>query len=149
MLGPGEALVGSICDDVEYESEVHTLSLSGNFQATEKLTINASFLYNKADDTWDWNFANRMALGDVVIRSGAVNVGPAYDTADQNNLIDSYSDLSYQQYEFTLGGTYNFTETFYTTASATYDVFDMGEEYVYGDEDGTAYYGYVGLGWNF
>ena len=75
--------------------------------------------------------------------------GTVYDTTEQNNLIDSYSDLSYEQYQFTAGGTYNFTEAFYTTASFTYDIFDMGEEYVYGDEDGTAYYGYVGFGWTF
>jgi len=162
LLSIGEALVGSICSDTEYESDVHTLSLSGDFQATKKLRLNASFVYNNAKDTWDWSFTERTALGNVLIAavpgrpsnvvtpSGAkYDVGAAYDSADQNNLIDGYSDLSYQQYEFTLGGTYNFTETFYTTASATYDVFDMGEEYVYGDEDGTAYYGYVGLGWNF
>jgi len=148
LLAPGQALVGSICDDVEYESNVHTLSLSGDFQVTERLKLNAGILYNKAEDSWDWNFADRMALGDVVIRGG-LNVGPAYDTADQNNLIDSYSDLSYEQYQLSAGGTFNFTEAFYTTASFTYDVFNMGEEYVYGDEDGTAYYGYVGLGWNF
>lgn len=72
-----------------------------------------------------------------------------YDNWELNNLIDSYSDLSYEQYQLTAGGTYNFTETFYTKASFTYDIFDMGETYVYGDEDGKAYYGYVGFGWNF
>jgi hypothetical protein len=79
----------------------------------------------------------------------AFNTGTTYDTAVQNNLIDSYSDLSYEQYEFTLGGTYNFTKAFYTKTSFTYDIFDMQEEFVYGDEDGTAYYGYVGIGYNF
>ena len=72
-----------------------------------------------------------------------------YDSWDQNNLIDSYSDLSYEQYQLTLGGTYNFTTSFYTNASFTYDVFNMDEEYVYGDEDGTAFYGYLGFGWTF
>ncbi|MDX2481113.1 MAG: GSU2204 family outer membrane beta-barrel protein, partial [Desulfuromusa sp.] len=78
---------------------------------------------------------------------GAAN--PGYDTEAQNNLMDEYSDLSYEQYQITAGGTYNFTEAFYTKASLTYDIFDMQEEFVYGDEDGTAYYGYVGVGWNF
>ena len=104
--------------------------------------LNAGFVYNKADDTWDWNFTERQSL---VMGGGAYN----YDSWVQNNLIDSYSDLSYQQYQFTAGGTYNFTSSFYANISATYDVFDMGEEYVYGDEDGTAYYGYAGIGWNF
>ena len=57
--------------------------------------------------------------------------------------------MSYEQYQLTLGGTYNFTPTCYTTASVTYDVFDSGEGYVYGDEDGDAYYGYLGFGYRF
>ena len=76
---------------------------------------------------------------------GSVN----YDNWELNNEIDGYSDLSYEQYQFTAGGTYNFTKAFYTNVSATYDIFDMGETYVYGDEDGTAYYGYVGVGFTF
>jgi len=72
-----------------------------------------------------------------------------YDSWEQNNEIDNYSDLTYEQFQFTVGGTYNFTDTFYTTASATYDVFNMKDKYVYGDEDGKSYYGYAGIGWNF
>ena len=72
-----------------------------------------------------------------------------YNTWDMNNNIDSYSDLAYEQYQLSVGGTYNFTQDFYTTASATYDVFKSDEEYVYGDEDGTAYYGHLGFGYRF
>lgn len=122
--------------------------MSGDFQATEKLKLNAGITYNNAEDSWDWSFVERMALGVVTIR-GTTPVGTAYDTSEQNNLIDTYSDLSYEQYQFTVGGTYDFTETFFTTASFTYDIFDAQETYVYGDEDGTAYYGYAGLGWRF
>jgi len=75
--------------------------------------------------------------------------GQNYDNWQLNNEIDGYSDLSYEQIQLTAGATYNFTDTFYSKVSATYDVFNMGEEYVYGDEDGTAYYGYVGVGWTF
>lgn len=72
-----------------------------------------------------------------------------YDTWELNNRIDEYSDLSYEQYQMTVGGTYNFTETFYGNASFTYDIFDAKEEFVSDDEDGTAYYGYAGIGWRF
>ncbi len=72
-----------------------------------------------------------------------------YNTWDQNNLIDSYSDLTYEQYQITVGGTYNFTPNHYTTVSTTYDVFNSDEAYVYGDEDGKAYSGYVGVGIRF
>ena len=72
-----------------------------------------------------------------------------YDDWELNNEIDSYSDLEYEQYSFTLGGTYNFTEAFYTTVSGTYDIFESDEEFVYGDEDGKSYSGYLAFGYNF
>ncbi len=73
----------------------------------------------------------------------------AYNTWEQNDQIDSYSDLSYEQYQLTVGGTYQLTDALYTTASFTYDIFESDEEYVYGDEDGKAYYSYVGVGYRF
>ena len=72
-----------------------------------------------------------------------------YDNWQLNNKIGGYSDLSYEQYQVTAGGTYNFTDSFYANVTGTYDIFDMGEEYIYGDEDGTAYYGYAGVGFTF
>ncbi|HMB14970.1 MAG TPA: GSU2204 family outer membrane beta-barrel protein, partial [Pelovirga sp.] len=143
----------------EYNSDVHTLALNMDYQATEKLQLNAGVTYNKAEDKWDWGtFVERQTLvreDDPTIDLNESPAGPGqyapvnYDTWEQNNLIDSYSDLSYEQYQFTVGGLYDFTETFFTRASFTYDIFDMKETYVYGDEDGTAYYGYVGFGWTF
>ena len=73
----------------------------------------------------------------------------AYDTWEQNNEIDSYSDLTYDQYQITVGGEYMFTDALYTTATFTCDVYNSDEEYVYGDEDGKAYYSYVGVGYRF
>lgn len=134
---------------------MQTLSLAADFQATKKLKLNASFVYTKAEDDWEWTFAERASLGEVFIRKTSpasatpVTAGTVYDTAELNNLIDSYSDLSYEQYQITVGGTYAFTKRMYANASFTYDIFDMQEQYVYGDEDGTAYYGYVGVGWKF
>ena len=97
--------------------------------------------YNNAESSWKWEFGDR-----------AVLTGPggaAYDTEVQNNRIDSYSDLAYESYRFTVGGTYNFTDSCYTTASVSYDVFNSDEEYVYGDEDGRAYSGFAGIGYRF
>lgn len=76
---------------------------------------------------------------------GSVN----YDNWEMNNLIDGYSDLSYEQYSITLGGTYNFTDAFYTKVQGTYDIFESDEEFVYGDEDGKAFSGYVAIGYKF
>ncbi len=100
-------------------------------------------VYNKADYSWDWDFEERPSL----TWGGADKTN--FDTWDINDDIDTYSDLSYEEYQFTVGGTYNFTPTCYTTAQLTYDVFESDEQYVYGDEDGSAYYGYLGFGYRF
>jgi len=118
--------------------------------------MNAGFTYNRAKSSWDWDFTERAAMltpaGGILADSG-VESGPTasvnYDTWEMNNEVDEYSDLAYQQYQFTLGGTYEFTDAFYTSASATYDIFRSKEAYVYGDEDGKAYYAYLGFGYRF
>ncbi len=140
---------GSYCSTAEYESNVHTLALSANYQATEKLQLNAGITYNKAEDSWNWDFSDRPDLQFTSATGTAGTADPGYSTESQNNNLDEYSDLSYEQYELTVGGQYNFTDAFYTKASFTYDIFDAQEEFVYGDEDGTAYRGYVGFGWIF
>lgn len=95
---------------------------------------------------------NRESDGAPLASSDATS-GPElainYETWGQNNLIDEYSDLEYEQYEFTLGATYHFTDAFYTTVSCSYDIFESDEDYVYGDEDGKAYSGYLAFGYNF
>ena len=90
--------------------------------------------------------ANALSLSTV---EGTPTASVNYDNYVLNNKIDSYSDLEYEQYSFTLGGTYNFTDAFYTTVEGTYDVFESDEEYVYGDEDGKAISGYVAIGYKF
>lgn len=68
---------------------------------------------------------------------------------DRIPLVKEYSDLAYQQFDLTVGGTYNFSEQLYTTAMVTYSDFNSDEAYVYGDEDGSMYYGYLGVGYRF
>ena len=129
-----------------------------DYQATEKLALNAGVTYNNAEDSWDWDdFTERATVlredNLTPINESAAPPGQYapvnYDTWEQNNNIDSYSDLSYEQFQVTVGGTYNFTPSCYTTASMTYDKFISDEDYVYGDEDGEAYYGYLGFGYRF
>ena len=120
-----------------------------NVQATEKLQLNTSVVYNKAKDSWDWDFADRPAVDFINANGTGAPDLAVYDSTSINGSIDEYSDLSYEQYQVTVGGTYNFTPACYLTASLTYDVFKSDEEYVYGDEDGDAYYGYIGFGHRF
>lgn len=128
-----------------------------DYQATEKLQLTAGFSYNKSEDSWDWDFSQRAPIvlegGTTPLNESTVEGTPSaavnYDTWVMNNLIDSYSDLEYEQYEFTLGATYHFTDAFYTNVSGAYNVFESEEEYVYGDEDGKSYSGYLAFGYKF
>lgn len=121
--------------------------------------MNAGVTYNNAKNSWKWKFNERKKLtpennlttplAATLIELPGEYASVNYDNWEMNNKIDSYSDLSYQQIQLTVGGTYDFTPSCYTTASFTYDKFISDEEYVYGDEDGTAYYGYLGVGYRF
>ncbi len=121
--------------------------------------MNAGFTYNNAKDSWDWKFTERAQLtpennlttplADTGIEAPGEYASVNYDTWEMNNQIDEYSDLSYEQYQVTVGGTYDFTPACYLTASFTYDVFKSDEEDVYGDEDGESLYGYIGFGHRF
>ncbi|MBW2475485.1 MAG: hypothetical protein JRE56_12965 [Deltaproteobacteria bacterium] len=68
---------------------------------------------------------------------------------DRIGLVEDYSDLEYTRIDLTVGGTYNFSDRLYTSASLTYSDFDSDEDYVYGDESGSSYYGYASLGYRF
>lgn len=92
---------------------------------------------------------NDLPLAETGVEAAGMNGSVNYDTWEINNLIDGYSDLSYEQYSFTAGATYNFTDAFYTTVQGTYDIFESDEEYVYGDEDGKSLSGYVAIGYKF
>ncbi len=79
----------------------------------------------------------------------AKTVGTDGGWENRIGLVETYSDLEYSQLDLTVGGTYNFSERLYTTASLTFSDFDSDEEYVFGDESGDSYYGYVGVGYRF
>lgn len=63
--------------------------------------------------------------------------------------MTSYSKLRFKQAEVTLSGNYAFTPALYMTASAGTKWFVDDAPYVYGDQDGTAYSGSLGLGYKF
>ena len=116
------ASLARYCNTAEYDSDVHTLAVNMDYQATEKLSLNAGVTYNNAEDSWDWDdFTERATVlredNLTPINESAAPPGQYapvnYDTWEQNNNIDSYSDLSYEQIQVTVGGTYNFTPSCY------------------------------------
>lgn len=63
--------------------------------------------------------------------------------------IQEYSDLRYRQIDLSAGGTYQFTSNLFMTAQAGFQQFMDDAPYVYGDQDGIAYTGSVGVGYKF
>lgn len=133
---------GTVCDQTEFSTDVHTLSVNADYTATEKLNLFASAMYSDAKA--DWN--------NLYITTPAYVTDEVMDNLysfDSINAITSYSDLHYQQTDLSLGGTYQFSPTFYLTARADYQLFSDKDPYVYGDQDGTAYRGSLGVGYKF
>jgi hypothetical protein len=75
-------------------------------------------------------------------------VSPFY-AVEKVGTITGYSKLRYEQADVNLGGSYNFTPNLYMTANGGFQWFSDHQPYVYGDEDGTAYSGSMGLGYKF
>jgi predicted porin len=71
-----------------------------------------------------------------------------YDPAGLSEMTD-YSDLHYQQTEVSVGGTYRFTPQLYAALEAAYEYYKDKDPYVYGDLDGEAWRGYLGVGYKF
>lgn len=130
--------------------------MSADYQATDQLTLNFGVVYNHAEGSMDSiNLTAPFAPAAGTPLAGfynptsatAVTAGDGWES--RIPLVENYSDLEYSQLDVTLGGTYNFSERLYTSANLTYSDFDADEEYVYGDESGSAYYAYLGVGYRF
>jgi len=133
---------GTVCDQTDYSTDVHTLSVNADYTATEKLNLYASAMYSDAKADW----SNLNISAPAYVTDAVVNELYSFDAI---NVITTYSDLHYQQTDLSLGGTYQFSPTFYLTARADYQIFTDLDPYVYGDQDGTAYRGSLGVGYKF
>ena len=119
--------------------------MGADYQATEKLNIDVSITYNHAEASME-----SISLTEPFTPTPGTPLAGFYsDFEGRIGLVENYSDLEYTQIDLSIGGSYDFTERLYATASATYSDFDSDEEYVYGDESGSAYYGNVGIGYRF
>jgi len=124
--------------------------MAADWQATDKLNLNGDLTYNLSEDTWDWSFSDRPVIQEFPVdTSGNFGEDPIYHTPEQNNKIDSYSDLEYDTLEWNFGGTYNVNDSCYVKANVGAEYFMQDQEYVYGDEEGDVYRGYVGFGYTF
>lgn len=121
---------------------MHSLSLTADYTASEKLILNASASYSDARADWK----------DLTVSYNATVTDPAMNNLYDPSLMSemaTYSDLHYTQTEVNLGGTYRFTPALYATAQGSWQKFDDKDPYVYGDQDGDAWRGSLGLGYRF
>ncbi len=119
--------------------------MSADYQATEKLNVNLNATYNMAEAGM-----SGISLTEPFAPTPGLPLDIFYsDFEGRIGLVENYSDLEYTQINISLGGTYDFTERLYVTAMTTYSDFDSDEEYVYGDESGSVYYGSLGVGYRF
>ena len=129
--------------------------MSADYQATEKLSLNFGATYNYAEGYMDSvsltaPFDPVTPATDPGLNTANYALAGFYnDFEDRIGLIENYSDLEYTQIDLSVGGTYNFSDRLYATASATYSDFDSDQDYVYGDESGSVYYGTLGVGYRF
>ena len=130
--------------------------MNANYQATEKLALNFGIVYNHAESGME-SISHVAPFDATGTLAGFYNadgdssktVGTDEGWENRIGLVENYSDLEYTQIDLTVAGQYDFTERLYTTASLTYSDFDSDEEYVYGDESGSSYYGFVGVGYRY
>jgi hypothetical protein len=127
---------------------VHTLSLTADYAASDKLNLYLNAIYNLAEAEMDGVYLTEPFTPDDIAANAAL-IGYYSDFEGRITKVENYSDLEYTQIELALGGQYDFNEEFYMTAQAGVDFFDDAEEYVYGDQDGTVYSGYLGFGYKF
>ncbi|HAD05189.1 MAG TPA: hypothetical protein DEB35_13030 [Desulfuromonas sp.] len=122
---------------------MHSLSLNADFEATEKLELTAGASYSDARAEWSDLSVNYPA--------GVVTDPVMLELYDPSLLtkMTSYSDLHFSQIDLSLGATYRFTPALYATAQGNWQQFEDKDPYVYGDQDGTAWRGSVGLGYRF
>ena len=128
---------------------------------SQKLNINFAAAYSQAEEAIEnpeWAVPAEFYLnsgtdpqvifGSTTVNNGALN-GFYNNFAELNAALPTYSDLEYTQLNVSLGGTYNFSNNLYMMAKAQYEQFEDDQPYVYGDQDGTAISGNVGIGYNF
>lgn len=126
----------------DYDTDVHTVSLNADFQATEQLGLNAGLLFSDARAEWSGLALQTPAnVNDPVLTN--------IYSLEATNVITSYSELHYQQFEANVGCTYQFSPALYVAGSFGYQRFADKDPYVYGDQDGDAVRGSLGLGYRF
>ncbi|PLX98875.1 MAG: hypothetical protein C0623_11075 [Desulfuromonas sp.] len=121
----------------------------------KKLSLNFAAAFSQAEESMDgFNWQTPTGFDPAASDAATTYTNGALNTfytnwTELNAMLPTYSDLDYTQLNVSLGGTYNFSDNLYMMAKAQYEKFDDDQPYVYGDQDGTAITGNIGVGYNF
>ncbi len=112
---------------MEYKTDVHTLLLSADFEATEKLKFNGGVICN-------WGEAEMDNLS-AAYYEGKQPGSFGYDHALAFSVWEDNSDLDIEEIEYYLGCSYDINERLTINLNASYTDYNDEEPYLY-DTDG-------------
>ena len=108
---------------MEYNTDVHTLLLSADFEASEKLRFNGGIIFN-------WGEAEMDNLS-AAYNEGTPPVNFGFDHALAFAVWEDNSDLDIEEIEYYLGCTYDFNERLTINLNASYTDYSDDEPYLY------------------
>ncbi len=136
---------GSTCGNSNYATEAHTVTLSADIAATEKLKLYGNAMFSDVTAKITEFTPSGITTTDAVLT--------ALYSIDNLAYYPQYSALHYQQGEVNIGGTYYVTPALYVSAQGGFKIFSDASASViynpYGDQSGTVYSGMLGLGYKF
>ena len=108
---------------MEYNTDVHTLLLSADFEASEKLKFNGGVIFN-------WGQAEMENLSAAYFE-GKQPATFGYDHELAFAVWEDNSDLDIEEIEYFLGCTYDFNERLTINLNASYTDYSDDEPYLY------------------
>ncbi|NIA19870.1 MAG: hypothetical protein GWP07_05515 [Xanthomonadaceae bacterium] len=113
--------------DMEYNTEVHTLLFSADFEATDKLKFNGGVVFTRGEAEMD-NLSSTYFEGKEPASFG-------YDHALAFSVIEDNTDLDIEETEYYIGCIYDFNESLSVNINASYTDYNDDDPYLY-DTDG-------------
>ncbi|MCK5915957.1 MAG: hypothetical protein KAG92_07440 [Deltaproteobacteria bacterium] len=108
---------------MDYNTEVHTLLFSADFEATEKLKFNGGVIFN-------WSEAEMDSLS-ASYYEGKQPKSFGYDHALAFNVWEDNSDLEVSEIEYYLGCSFDVSEVLTINLNASYTDYEDDEPYLY------------------
>lgn len=112
---------------MEYNTDVHTLLISADYEATEKLKFNGGIIFN-------WGQAEMENLSAAYFE-GKDPASFGYDHNLAFAVWEDNSDLDIEEMEYYIGCSYDFNERLTINLNASYTDYSDEEPYLY-DTDG-------------